>query len=166
MNPKLNLPQEKMEVFFLFFGSVLIASVLSCSAFFLIQNKLPPHGAPLPFWLAAMFWLFAIFMAGQIQNTLLRVAIISWVILKVLSWLLSGDAGVAAWLACKGFLLLAGVLMVVVGVRRCRKSICIGAFLRMVALSVVQYFTAMNWARDLKEIGRHEMSRLNQSPSE
>jgi membrane-bound ClpP family serine protease len=72
----------------------------------------------------------------------------------------------AAWVACKGFLLLAGVLMIVVGVRRSGKGVCIGAFLLLVALSVVQYFTAVYWARDLEEIDRHEMSRLNQSPSE
>ena len=160
MNMKLNLPQEKLEVFFLFFGAVLMASVISGSAFILIQNKLPPHGVPLPFWLAALFWLLAIFMATQVQNTLLRVAISSWVISKVLSWLLSGDSGMAPWLARNGFLLLAGVLMIVVGVRRCRRSVCIGAFLLLVALSVLQYFTAVNWGRTLEEIGRHEMSGL------
>jgi hypothetical protein len=131
-----------------------------------LQNKLPPYGAPLPFWLAAMFWLLAMFMATQIQNTLLRVAIISWIIGKVLSWLLSGNAGMAPWLARNGFLLFAGVLMIVVGVRRCRKSVCIGAFVLMVTLSVVQYVTAVNWARDLEEIGRHEMSAPIQNPSE
>jgi len=160
MNLKLNLPQEKMEVFFLFFGAILIASVLSGAAYFLIQNKLPAPGVPLHIWLAAWFWLMAIFMATQVQNTLLRVAILSWVISKVLSWLLTGNEGMAPWLASKGFLLLAGVLMIVVGARRCRKSVCIGAFMLMIALSVVQFFTAVNWARDLEEIGRHEMSRL------
>jgi hypothetical protein len=155
MDVKLNLPQKKMEVLFLFFGAVLMASVLSGSAFFLIKNKLPPHGAPIPIWLAAWFWLLAIFMATQVQNILLRIAILSWVISNVLSWLLSGNAGMAAWLACKGFLLLAGVLMIVVGLRKSRKSFCIGAFLLMVALSVEQYFTAVNWARDLEEINRH-----------
>jgi len=163
---KLNLPQEKLEVFFLFFGAVLMASVISGSAFILIQNKLPPHGVPLPFWLAALFWLLAIFMATQVQNTLLRVAISSWVISKVLSWLLSGDSGMAPWLARNGFLLLAGALMIVVGVRRCRKGVCIGAFVLLVALSVLQYFTAVNWGRTLEEIGRNKMCRLNQSPSE
>jgi len=160
MNMKLNLPQEKIEVFFLFFGAVLMASVISRSAFILIQSKLPPHGVPLPFWLAAFFWLLAIFMATQVQNTLLRVAILSWVISKVLSWMLSGNAGMAPWLACNGSLLLAGVLMVVVGVRRCHKGVCFGALLLMIALSVLQYVTAVNWGRTLEEIGRHEMSGL------
>lgn len=166
MSLRLNLPQEKIEMSFLFFGAVLMASVLSGAAYFLIQDKLPPPAAPLPFWLAALFWLLAIFMAGQIQKALLRVAILSWVISKALSWFLSGNEGMAPWLACKGFLLLAGVLMVVVGVMRCRKSVCIGAFVLLLALSVVQYYTALNWARDLEEIGRHEMSGLNQSPCE
>jgi hypothetical protein len=166
MNLKLNLPQEKMEVFFLFFGAVLIASVLSGAVFYLMQHKFPPHGVPLPIWLAAFFWLFALFMVPQIQNTLLRIAILSWVISKILLWQFIGHEGLAAWLACKGFLLLAGVLMVVVGIRRCRKGACIGAFLLMVALSVVQYVTVVNWARDLEEINRHKMYRVMQNPTE
>ena len=146
MNIKLNMPQEMVEVFAMFFGSVLIASVLSGSTFFLIQNKLPPHSLPLPIWLAVWFWLSAIFIATQVQNILLRLAILSWVIGKVFTWLCSGNEGLATWLVHNGFFLLAGVIMVVVGVRKSRIGVCIGAVLLLIGLSVFQYTSAVNWA--------------------
>lgn len=154
MNLNLNLPQEKVEVFALFLGSILIASTLSQSAFFLIQQKLPLLGVPLPFWLSAWPLLIAIYLATQIHNTLLRVAILSWGISMVVSWLMRGNESMATLLIHHGFHLLAGILMVIVGIRKNRYWGYIGALLLLFGLSVIQYHAANSWAKALETIPR------------
>lgn len=144
MNLNMNLPQEKVEIFALFLGAVFIASPLSNSAFFLIQHKLPPPGVLFPFWLAAWLWLFWIYLATQVHNTLLRVALLLLAISMAVSWLMGGNEGMAAWIIHNGFQLLAGVLMVIVGVRKNRCWSYIVALLLLVGFSVLQYFTAIN----------------------
>jgi hypothetical protein len=156
MNLNINLPHKKVEMFALFLGAVLIASPLSNPAFFLIQHKLPPPGVFFPFWLAAWPWLFWIYLATQVHNTLLRVAISSLAMSMAVSWLMSGNEGMASWFIHVGFQLLAGVLMVIVGVRKNRCSGYLGALLLLVALAVLQYLTAVNWARDLEIIRQHQ----------
>ena len=156
MNLNLNLPQEKVEVFALFLGSILIASTVSQSAFFLIQHKLPPPGVPLPFWLSAWPWLIAIYLATQVRNNLLRVVILSWGISMVVRWLMRGNESLVALVIHNGFHLLAGGLMVIVGMRKNRCRGYIGALFLLVGFSALQYFTATNWSRDLVIIRQHQ----------
>ena len=158
LNLNLNLPQEKIEVFALFLGSVLIASTISQFAFFLIQHKLLPPRVPLPFWLSAWPWLIAIYLATQIHNNLLRVAILSWGISMVVRWLMRGNESMAALIVHNAFHLLAGVLMVIVGIRNNRCRGYVGAFFLLVGFSVLQYFTAVNWSSDLEIIQQHQIS--------
>lgn len=155
MNLNLNLPQKKVEVFALFLGSVLIACALSQSAYFLIQHKLPSPASPLPFWSFGWSWLIGIYLATQVHNRILRVAILSWVISMVISWLSRGNEGMAAWFIYHGFHLLAGFLMVIVGIRLNRYWGYIGALLLMLGLSVIQYHAAYSWAKALETIPRH-----------
>jgi hypothetical protein len=138
MNLNLNLPQEKVEVFALFLGSILIASTISQSAFFLIQHKLPPPGVPLPFWLSACPWLIAIYLTTQVHNNLLRVAILSWGISMVVRWVMRGNESMVALVIHNGFHLLAGVLMVIVGMRKNRCWDYIGALFLLVGFSALQ----------------------------
>ncbi len=156
MNFKLNLPLEKVELIALFLGAVLVASTLSQFAFFLIQHKPPPSGVPVPFWLSAWYWLIAIYLATQVHNTLLRVAILSWGISIFVSWLMSDYEHMAALIIHQGFHLLAGVLMVIVGIRKNRLWGYVGALFLLVGLSVIQYHAAHNWDKALEKIPRHE----------
>ena len=155
MNINLNLPQEKVEAVALFIGAVLIASTISQSAYFFIQNNFPPSSVHIPIWSFAWSWLIAIYMVTQVHNNLLRVAILSWVISKVALWSLSGSWSMAALVIHNGFYFLAGVLMVSVGVRKNNRRSCFVAFLLMAVLALIQYHALQSWAKTLETITRH-----------
>lgn len=144
----LNLPQEKLEVVAMFLGAVLIASILSSAAYWLIQKSLPPPPTGrLPLWLAVWLWACGLFIAIQFRNVVLRGAVLLWVLARVIFWVSYGHEGGDIRLAATGIYLTAGLLMVVIGSRRSKPKFCVAALFLLVGVSAIQYHAAITYAK-------------------
>jgi hypothetical protein len=155
MNLKIDMREEKFLPWAPFLGALFMGLGVSNIAYYLISYRVPSPSTSISVYFLICLWICMLYFAFQFRNGLLRAWMLLLPAIGIVRWISHGYAVPIAWLVGSSLHLLAGILLVVAGVKSISIRNRIAAFLLFIVFLAFRYWSIAKWVSISETIGRH-----------